>query len=129
MTVVHLPGEYTEDEVHDEEGAEHNHRHKVDELPRAALLFSAKMATKIHKIQYKLAFRKKWRCSGSDSKKLNQNLKCDVDELVGCLTVMDPVEDVRPALQGDALQDKDQYNETEIQRGQKAERFSFKGFN
>ena len=42
---------------------------------------------------------------------------------------MDPVEDVRPALQGDALQDKDQYNETEIQRGQKAERFSLKGFN
>ena len=28
-----------------------------------------------------------------------------MDELVGCLTVMDPVEDVRPALQGDALED------------------------
>jgi hypothetical protein len=32
-----VPAEDTEDEVHDEEGAQHHHRHKVDELPRVSL--------------------------------------------------------------------------------------------
>ncbi len=39
-----LPGEDTEDEVHDEEWAEDNHRHEVDELPGAALPVTFKMA-------------------------------------------------------------------------------------
>ncbi len=32
-----VPAEDTEDEVHDEEGAQHHHRHEVDELPRVPL--------------------------------------------------------------------------------------------
>jgi len=40
-----LPGQDTKDEVHDEEGAQDDHRDKVDELPGAALSLSFKMAT------------------------------------------------------------------------------------
>jgi hypothetical protein len=32
-----VPAEDTEDEVHDEEGAQHHHRHEVDELPSVSL--------------------------------------------------------------------------------------------
>ncbi len=32
-----LPAEDTQDEVHDEEGAQHHHGHKVDKLPRVPL--------------------------------------------------------------------------------------------
>ncbi len=39
-----LPWEDTEDEVHDEEWAEDNHCHEVDELPRTALPVTFKMA-------------------------------------------------------------------------------------
>ena len=34
---LHLPGEDTEDEVHDEEGAEDDHGHEIAELPSVAL--------------------------------------------------------------------------------------------